>query len=156
MPDPRRWRPAALAPALAGLLASAYLTVEHFTASVTLACPDTGAINCTKVTTSSYSHVLGVPVALIGLGYFVVMSVLVSPPAWQHAALRPIRLPAAGVGVASVIYLIWVELFRLEAICLWCTAVHVSTVALFGAVVWYSLERTEPPARERVRQRAGR
>jgi uncharacterized membrane protein len=34
-----------------------------------------------------------------------------------------------------VIYLVWAELFRLEAICLWCTVVHVVTVLLLGLVL---------------------
>jgi uncharacterized membrane protein len=31
---------------------------------------------------------------------------------------------------------VWVELFRVDAICLWCTVVHVSSVVLLGAVLW--------------------
>ena len=34
-----------------------------------------------------------------------------------------------------VLRLIYAELFQIDAICLWCTAVHVITVALFIAVV---------------------
>ena len=29
----------------------------------------------------------------------------------------------------------WAELFRIEAICLWCTVVHALTVALFAVIV---------------------
>jgi len=32
------------------------------------------------------------------------------------------------------LYLLWAELFQLDAICLWCTAIHVLTVALFGVI----------------------
>ena len=39
------------------------------------------------------------------------------------------------VGIVSVIYLVWVELFKVEAICLWCTGVHVLTFVLFALVV---------------------
>jgi uncharacterized membrane protein len=46
-----------------------------------------------------------------------------------------VRLAAAGVGALSVLYLVWVELFRVNALCLWCTAVHVLALALFAAVV---------------------
>jgi uncharacterized membrane protein len=34
-----------------------------------------------------------------------------------------------------VLYLVYVELFRIGAICLWCTAVHVLAVCLFGVVL---------------------
>jgi uncharacterized membrane protein len=37
--------------------------------------------------------------------------------------------------VVFVLYLVWAELFRIDAICLWCTVVHVVTLALFAVVV---------------------
>ncbi|HZP15186.1 MAG TPA: vitamin K epoxide reductase family protein, partial [Nocardioides sp.] len=41
-----------------------------------------------------------------------------------------LRLAASAVGVAMVAYLIWAEV-QVGAICLWCTGVHVVTLALF-------------------------
>jgi len=122
--------------ALLGLAISAYLTVEHFTGSTTLACPEGATINCAKVTSSAWSELVGVPVAVLGLGFFVLMSALLSPPAWRRQALDPVRVAAVTAGVAMVLYLIWVELFRVNAICLWCTAVHACTVILLGTVLW--------------------
>jgi uncharacterized membrane protein len=121
---------------LVGLGISVYLTVEHFTAGTTFACPETGAINCQKVTTSAWSHIGPVPVAVLGLVFFAGMALLCSPPAWRLPALVPVRVGGAVVGVLSALYLVWVELFRVDAICLWCTAVHVCTVALLGTVLW--------------------
>ena len=122
---------------LTGLAVSAYLTYEHFTAGTTLACPDTGAINCVKVTTSEYSDVAGIPVAVLGLLYFVAMTVLCLPALW-HASVSWVhgaRAAAAGAGVIFVLYLVWAELFRIDAICLWCTVVHAVTLVLFGVVI---------------------
>ena len=45
------------------------------------------------------------------------------------------RLAASGAGAAMVLYLVYVELFRIGAICLWCTAMHVTAVCLFGVVL---------------------
>jgi uncharacterized membrane protein len=120
-----------------GLGVAAYLTFEHYTASRTLACSDTGTINCLKVTTSSYSKVVGIPVALLGLLFFVAMTGLCLPALWRstNPNVRRGRLAAAAVGMVSVLYLVWVELFRVDAICLWCTAVHVLTFALFALIV---------------------
>lgn len=128
------WLPAiSLALCAVGLAAAGYLTYEHFSASVTLACPDTGHINCLKVTTSTYSRIVGIPVALLGLLYFVVATPLCLPVAWRspYAAVRWLRLGGATIGVAFVVYLVWAELYRIDAICLYCTAVHVTTVLLF-------------------------
>lgn len=131
-----------LAFAVAGLAVSAYLTIEHYSSSTVLACPESTAINCAKVTTSTWSRLAGVPVAVLGLVYFAAMTLLVVPVAWQHRALDPVRVAGATAGMAMVIYLIWAELFRVDAICLWCTAVHVCTFGLFLAVLWRTA--TEP------------
>jgi uncharacterized membrane protein len=125
-----------LAIALVGLAVSIYLTVEHYTASTVLACPENSVINCAKVTTSSYSKIGPVPVALLGAVYFIGMIALCLPQAWNRQRLDAARIAGAAAGVASSLYFVWVELFRLDAICLWCTVVHVSTVALLGAVLW--------------------
>jgi uncharacterized membrane protein len=41
----------------------------------------------------------------------------------------------------SAVYLVWIELFRVGAICLWCTAVHVCTLALLATVLWTTSAR---------------
>jgi uncharacterized membrane protein len=123
--------------ALLGLGMAGYLAYEHHTASTTLSCPDTGVINCLKVTTSTYSRFLGLPVSDIGVVYFLAMALLCQPSSWASpgALLRRTRLALAAAGALFVLYLLWAELFQLDAICLWCTAVHVVTVALFGVLV---------------------
>ncbi len=138
------WRLGALIPAALGLLAAGYLTVEHYTSTTVFACPESSTINCAKVTTSSYSHVAGVPVALAGLIYFVVMIALLTPAAWRLRALDIVRVGGAVVGVLSIFYLLWAELFRIDAICLWCTVVHICTVAMFAGIVWYSVAERSP------------
>ncbi|GAA3451283.1 MULTISPECIES: vitamin K epoxide reductase family protein [Dactylosporangium] len=117
-----------------GLGISVYLTVEHFTASSTLACPDTGALNCLKVTTSQQSAVFGIPVAVLGLVYFVAMLAVSPGPLWRSKlpAVRYGRLALAAIGVLFVFYLVFAEFFTLNAICLWCTGVHVLAVGLFA------------------------
>lgn len=118
---------------LAGLGVAAYLTYAHYNAHVVLACPNTGIVNCAKVTESPQSVVLGFPVALLGLLYFALITPLHLPAAWDSdlAAVRVGRVAAAGAGIAMVLYLVYTELFTLDAICLWCTAVHAITFLLF-------------------------
>ncbi len=140
------WLPVtALTLVIAGLAVSGYLTVEHYTASTTLACPEHGVINCQKVTTSAQSAVFGIPVALLGLLFFAAMVPLNLPALWRSPlpALRWGRALFALVGVGFVCYLVYAELFILNAICLWCTAVHVLTVALF-AVIALGTAGTDP------------
>ncbi len=122
--------------AVAGLCVSAYLTYAHYNASVVLACPNTGVINCAKVTSSAQSSLLGIPVALLGLLFYVAMVVLCLPQAWARAELTLVRLGATILGVLFVFYLVYTELFTLDAICLWCTSVHVITFILFCIVAF--------------------
>jgi len=130
--------------ALFGLAVSGYLTVEHYATPALLACPESAVVNCAKVTTSSWSQVGPLPVAVLGLGYFLAMAALTSPPAWRLPRLHSVRVTGAAAGVLVALYLIWVELFRVEAICLWCTAVHVATVALLSTVLWTSSAPASP------------
>lgn len=129
------WLPlASLVLSVLGLGVSVYLTIEHFTSSSTLACPETGALNCVKVTTSEQSAVFGIPVAVLGLVYFAAMIVASLPALWRSTlpAVRYGRLALAAIGVLFVFYLVFAELFQVKAICLWCTAVHVLAVCLFA------------------------
>jgi uncharacterized membrane protein len=114
-----------------------YLTVTHYTDPAALACPDSGVINCTLVTTSPWSILFGVPVAVWGLAWAAGMLALCSPWAWRSRRgwVRTLRLAGSAAGAAMVVYLIYVELFRVDALCLWCTAVHITAVALFGVVL---------------------
>src|SRR5207244_9351876 len=85
---------ASLALALFGFAVSLYLTIEHYSSSATLACPESATINCAKVTTSHWSNIAGVPVAMLGLGYFTAMAGLLLPAAWRHRTLDPVRVGA--------------------------------------------------------------
>ena len=137
---PRWFQLTALVLALGGLGVSVYLTIAHYLAGqLTLACPATTHINCEKVTTSAQSLVFGIPVALLGLAFYVFMVAATSPWAWrsQLPALRWARLGSVIAGMVFVLYLIYTEVFTLNlTICLWCTSVHVITFVLFGLVVF--------------------
>ena len=132
-----RWQPiATLALSIAGLGIATYLTVTHFD-KVALVCSDSGAINCAKVTTSPQSVIFGIPVAMLGLAFFIPMIALCLPVAWRTADRRIhlARLILTISGVGLIIYLITAELFIIKAICLWCSGVHLVTFILFVIVV---------------------
>jgi uncharacterized membrane protein len=125
--------------ALAGLGVSVYLTVAHFTSPRILVCAEKGFVNCAAVTTSPESMVFGIfPVAVLGLAFFVFMAGVTSPWAWRSSwpAIRWARFGSVLVGIVFVLYLIYTELFTLNAICLFCTIVHVITFLLFGLIMF--------------------
>ncbi len=133
-----RWQPiTAFVLSLCGFGVSMYLTIEHYTGGI-VSCPaGGGAIDCQKVTTSAESKVFGIPVALLGLLFFIALLVVNLPPMWRVASRRMAQLRLAMVvgGMGFVIYLLSAELFVIKAICLWCTSVHVVTFLLFIVVV---------------------
>lgn len=140
-----------------GVGVSAYLTYEHYTGSTTLSCP-AGApggysvfglfsipVDCLKVTTSVYSNFLGMPVAVLGLVFFVVMAVLQSPWMWRRPELvvRAARIGWCLVGMATAFKLIYDELYQLDSICLWCTSVHIVTFLLLVTTVLGTLSLSD-------------
>jgi uncharacterized membrane protein len=130
--------PSTLVVCIAGLGVSAYLTYAHYKGASALACPDTGAVNCAKVTTSSQSELFGVlPFADLGLAYFAALATLCTPWAWRsnRREVQWARVAAVVAGVGMVGYLLYAELFEIDAICLYCTVVHVLTVLLFALVL---------------------
>jgi uncharacterized membrane protein len=88
-----------------------------------------GSSGCATVAESSYSHLLGVNIAVFGIvGYAMLLAA---------ALLRGDGARMAGFGLALVgfgysVFLTYLELFRIEAICQWCVASAVLMTILFG------------------------
>ncbi len=121
----RRVQLAAIALSVAGIAVSIYLTALHY-AGVTPACPASGSINCEAVLSSSYGVIAGssIPTSALGIAWFAVSAALwTRPPGW-------LQMGWSAIGVVGVLYLVFIEIVRLNAICLWCTAAHVLVVAL--------------------------
>jgi uncharacterized membrane protein len=142
------WLPwAAMLVAAAGVAVASYLTYAHFTTAAALSCPDTGIVNCTKVTTSPESVIFGaIPVAVLGLAYFLTMVGLNLPWSWRApgqagAWLARVRLAGAVAGMGFVLYLVSVEILVIGAICIYCTLVHVLTFGLLLLVVAGTTQR---------------
>jgi uncharacterized membrane protein len=129
--------------ALGGLGVSVYLTIAHFTESNLAGCSETGLVDCAKVTTSPQSYVFGIPVAVLGLAFFVFVAAIMSPWAWQarRREVHMLRIASMVAGIGMVIYLVYAEFIIIGSICLYCTGVHVITFLLFaltafGAAAW--------------------
>jgi uncharacterized membrane protein len=127
--------------AILGLGISAYETYAHFNGNHLAGCPTggSGTFNCSAVITSPQSMVFGViPVAVLGLAFYVAAVPLFSPWAWrlQWRELNLLRLVSAVTGMGFVIYLVYAELFQIRDICEYCTGVHIVTFLLFAITVF--------------------
>lgn len=111
--------------AAVGFAISAYLTAVHYDAHVPLACSSNGIIDCARVITSPQSVVFGLPLAVWGMLWFALLAVVVLIRARGAAWGGTADSVWAGVGALSIIYFVYLELFVVGRICIWCSAVHV-------------------------------
>lgn len=111
---------------MAGVGVSIYLTFVHFTAAP-LVCSATGAVNCERVLSSGYGVIAGtgVPTSAAGIAWFAVAALL------AFARRRRIQQVWSALGLLTVIYLVFIEIVELGAICIWCSAAHALVLAIF-------------------------
>jgi uncharacterized membrane protein len=123
-----------------GIGIATYLTIAHYDTHVSLVCAAKGAIDCAAVTTSAQSKLFGMPVAVLGLAYFVGMIPWNLPIAWRSAdpRIKIGRLIYGLSGIGFVCYLVYAEAVIIKKICLWCTGVHIATLVLFVVTVFAS------------------
>ncbi len=118
--------------ALVGLFVALYLWLYKIGVIGTLQC-GTGA--CEQVQTSRYADLLGVPVAFYGVvGYAALLAVAVLGLRPALLAERRVTLALAAlatVGVAFSLYLTYLELFVIHAICRWCVGSAVIVTAIW-------------------------
>ena len=117
---------------LLGLFVSTYLFLYKTGALGTIAC---GTGGCETVQLSPQSRFLGVEVALIGMaGYTVILAVALAA---MQPALASARWPAVALAGLSggaflfTLYLKYLELFVIHAICRWCVVSAVLITAIF-------------------------
>jgi uncharacterized membrane protein len=87
-----------------------------------------GGGGCKTVADSSYSHIAGVNVAVFGIvGY----ALLLASAFFANDAARFGGFAVALGGFGFSVYLTYIEVFKIEAICQWCVASAVLMTILF-------------------------
>lgn len=117
---------------LAGVAISIYLTTVHY-AGVPLVCSSTGLVNCERVLSSAYSSVAGIPISVGGLLWFagVLGMALLALRTPEPARLQLAQVLWSLLGLATVVYLVGVEVLALGVICAWCSVLHVLILLTF-------------------------
>jgi uncharacterized membrane protein len=119
-------RRASIAVGIAGLGIAAYLTVVHYAGGEPVCAIAHG---CATVQKSTYAELLGVPVALLGLlGYVGILAALARDGEQGRTAAAFLSLAGFGFSV----WLTYVEVARLDAICIWCVASAICMTLLAG------------------------
>jgi uncharacterized membrane protein len=121
---------------LAGLFISAYLYLYKLGKIGSLAC---GTGGCETVQWSPWSQFAGLDVALVGvIGYagLLALSLAALQPGLANRRGPAVLLAAlAGIGVLFTVYLTYLELFVIHAICRWCVASAVVILAIFAVAL---------------------
>jgi uncharacterized membrane protein len=123
-------RLASAAVATVGLGIAAYLTIVHY-AGASPVCAI--AHGCETVQKSHYAEVAGVPVALLGLlGYVAILLSLLRDDELGRTVTALLTL----AGFAFSAWLTYVEIARIDAICIWCvgSAICMTLLAILSAV----------------------
>ncbi len=123
------WAVAVLA--LAGLAVSSLSLYHHYGKDKTTYCDFGENFNCDIVNRSSYSTVMGIPVALIGIAGYLFLLALAT--FYREKAETPgMLLLAATAGLGFAFYLTYIEAYVLATWCILClsslTAIVLITV----------------------------
>jgi uncharacterized membrane protein/thiol-disulfide isomerase/thioredoxin len=111
----------------------AYIEITH----VAAVCGPVG--ECNVVQTSQYAAIAGIPVAVLGLVFYLATLVLWAVQRFSAGTwARPAALALLGMAVFGVlfsIYLTLLELFVIHAICMWCLSSALITTLIMVVVV---------------------
>jgi uncharacterized membrane protein len=98
-------------------------------------CSQGGFFDCARVLSSTYSQFFGIPLELFAAAYFIINLALVYLIAFGSDRVFERAIDAIFVwrflGLMIVPYLIFIEVFVIHALCLYCTMMHVAIVADF-------------------------
>lgn len=130
--------------ALVGLFVALYLWLHALGFGGAIKCGASGG--CEVVQTSQWAVFLGLPVAFYGVaGYFTLLAVAIlglRPGALLERKWSVLLAGLASVGFLFTVYLTYVELFVIRAICRWCVGSAV-IITLIWMVSVFALRRPD-------------
>lgn len=120
-----------------GLLVSGYLSYVKLT-DVSMVCVQGGSFNCEVVQNSSYSEIMGIPIAWMGFATYIVLGVLLllenRVPLLQNYGSMILFGITLFAWLFSM-YLVYVQGVLLQAWCVWCLAHEANITVLFAVSI---------------------
>lgn len=132
MKDKKTNQKIAITATVIGLADSVYLTVEKLTQNQSMCLPGIG--DCWSVSTSIYSEVFGIPVSLFGvLAYILILGLLVrNENSFLSGTVRDqLFFGVTLAGFVYSIYLTYLEIAVIKAVCPFCVISAVMMTILF-------------------------
>ena len=108
-----------------GVAVAGYLTYVHYQPHA-LICTTGGG--CETVQQSKYAVLAGIPIAIFGLAAWIAVFVLTI---WNSELARMLTAALAVVMLAFAAYLVILQLFVIDAVCVWCMANDVVLTPIF-------------------------
>lgn len=124
--------------AFLGFLDAAYLTIEHYKNAI----PPCTTSGCETVLTSQFSTILGIPLALLGSGFYlsvIVLSLLILTN-YKKIFLQLFYIQAT-IGLVVSLILLGVQAFFIHAFCQYCLLSCTTSTGIFvlaGLNYWKS------------------
>jgi dihydroorotate dehydrogenase len=131
--------------AFLGILDAGYLSYEHFFQLMPPCSTNLLFLDCGKVLSSPYSILFGIPLAYLGLlHYCIEFGILICSIQLKNSLIKRIALILTAFGFASSLYFVFLQLFIIGAICLYCmTSAIISIVLFIIALFVFERERKE-------------
>jgi len=132
--------------AFCGLADSAYLT-QHELTGTPLICNIGSLSGCNIVAASQYSHLFGIPLAEFGVLFYSIIFVLAALELILfNQLLRRLIQGVAVIGVLSSLYFVFVQIFFINAFCIYCAAsAAITLLILISASFIESIRRRGNP-----------
>jgi vitamin-K-epoxide reductase (warfarin-sensitive) len=124
--------------AAAGIIVSSISLAHHYSTSKTPYCDFGESFNCDIVNRSSYSTIMGIPVALIGiLGYLAMLGLATIYRAKPDTPL--VLFLGTLAGLAFALYLTYIEAHVLGVWCILCLSslLVIFCITLLSSIVWF-------------------
>ncbi len=117
--------------AIAGFTASLWGYYGYSRGSETPICRPGGKVDCLAVYSIPQAWILGFHLSSIAPYYYglTLVLALIGTITWWEPALRILAITQWS-GLLIILYLVYLELFIARAICIYCTIMHVSTLAI--------------------------
>ncbi|MBI4134400.1 MAG: vitamin K epoxide reductase family protein [Candidatus Terrybacteria bacterium] len=117
-----------LAVSFLGFLDATYLTAQHYLGTIPPCVITTG---CEAVLTSAYSVIFGIPVALFGSIYYLVLFLLAVFSLDMKREVIRFAAILTPVGFLASLYFAYLQLFVIEEICTYCAVSAATSTILF-------------------------
>ncbi len=122
---------------LIGLSDALFLTYEHYNPLSIPPCPVNAVVDCGKVIRSAYAVIYGIPLGLFGSIYYLFFLIFIAlnlSKKYSRAA-KVLMVLASTFAFLFSIYLVYIQIFLIKAICIYCMISALTSTLIFLIVI---------------------